>query len=141
MSTPVTADSSRFDGRTWSRLLVLCAAVLFEGMSLSSINVQMAGIQRAFELPPDLLQLVASSFLTAYAGLLLIGGKCADRWGHRRMFLIGVGTFVAGSLGAALSQEVISLVAARVVQGAGAAITAPAAVALIASSASSPLVC
>jgi MFS family permease len=132
MSSPVIADSARFDRRKWCMLLVLSAAILFEGMSLSSINVQLAGIQRAFELPPDLLQLVASSFLTAYAGLLLVGGKCADRWGHRRMFLIGVGAFVIGSLGAALSSDVITLISARVVQGAGAAITAPAAVALIA---------
>jgi MFS family permease len=124
-------DDFRFDGHAWTKLLVLCTAILFEGMSLSSINVQLAGIQHALDLRPDQLQLVASSFLTTYAALLLVGGKCADQWGHRRIFLTGVGIFGAGSLGAALSQEAVLLITARAIQGVGAAITAPAAVALI----------
>ncbi|MGP4000224.1 MFS transporter [Streptomyces sp. 8N706] len=130
-SSPTSVDDFRFDRRAWTKLLVLCTAVLFEGMSLSSINVQLAGIQHALELRPDQLQLVAGAFLTTYAGLLLVGGKCADQWGHRRMFLIGVGIFGAGSLGAALAPEAMSLITARAAQGVGAAITAPAAVALI----------
>jgi MFS family permease len=131
ISSQAAPDGFRFDGRAWTKLLVLCAAVLFEGMSLSSINVQLAGIQRALDLRPDQLQLVASSFLTMYAALLLVGGKAADQWGHRRMFLTGVAVFGAGSLGAAVSQEAVLLITARAVQGVGAAITAPAAVALI----------
>ncbi|CAL9366898.1 putative MFS-type transporter EfpA [Streptomyces sp. enrichment culture] len=130
-SSRADTDGFRFDARAWTKLLVLCTAVLFEGMSLSSINVQLAGIQRSLDLRPDQLQLVASSFLTMYAALLLAGGKCADQWGHRRMFLTGVGIFGIGSLGAALSQEAVLLITARAVQGVGAAITAPAAVALI----------
>ncbi|MER5968486.1 MFS transporter [Streptomyces sp. NPDC002055] len=120
-----------FDRRAWARLLVLCTAILFEGMSLSSINVQLAGIHRGLELRPDQLQLVAGAFLTTYAGLLLAGGKCADHWGRRRMFLLGVGIFGVSSLGAALAQEPVGLIAARALQGVGAAVTAPAAVALI----------
>lgn len=123
--------AARFDRRAWTRLLVLCTAVLFEGMSMSSINVQLPSIQRELRLSPDALQLVASSFLAAYAGLLLLGGKCADRWGHRPMFLAGVAIFSAGSLAAALSRSAALLIAARGVQGAGAAATAPAALALV----------
>ncbi|MFD5476271.1 MFS transporter [Streptomyces hawaiiensis] len=130
-SSQTATGGFRFDAWAWIKLLVLCTAILFEGMSLSSINVQLAGIQHTLDLPPDQLQLVASSFLTMYAALLLAGGKCADQWGHRRMFLVGVGVFGAGSLGAALSQEAILLITARAVQGVGSAITAPAAVALI----------
>ncbi|WP_437278216.1 MFS transporter [Sorangium sp. So ce375] len=122
-----------FDSRAWIRLLVLCTAILFEGMSLSGINVQLADIQHDLALLPDQLQLVASAFLTAYAGFLLVGGRCADRWGGRRVFLSGVAAFGAGSLGAAVAHDAIQIVAARAVQGAGAAITAPAAVALIVS--------
>ncbi|MFD5326750.1 MFS transporter [Streptomyces sp. NPDC127092] len=124
----------RFDRRAWTALLVLCTAVLFEGMSLSAINVQLAGIRAGLSLGPDRLQLVAGAFLVAYAGLLLAGGTAADRWGGRRVFLAGVAVFGAGSLGAALAQGAFSLVAARAVQGAGAAITAPAAVSLIVAS-------
>ena len=130
--SPGTAeDAFQFDWRAWVKLLVLCTAILFEGMSLSSINVQLASIQRTLELHPDQLQLVAGAFLTTYAGLLLVGGKCADQWGQRRMFLIGVGIFGVSSLGAALAQESILLCTARALQGVGAAVTAPAAVALI----------
>ncbi|ORT57369.1 MFS transporter [Streptomyces sp. CB03238] len=131
MSSQKHADVFRFDRRAWTKLLVLCTAVLFEGMSLSSINVQLAGIQRDLALRPDQLQLVASAFLTTYAGLLLAGGSFADRWGRRRMFLSGVAVFGAGSLGATLAQEAVLLIVARAAQGVGAAITAPAAVALI----------
>lgn len=134
MNMPTGQDDFRFDGGAWLRLLLLCTAILFEGMSLSGINVQLAEIQRALGLRPDQLQLVASAFLTTYAGFLLVGGRCADRWGRRRVFLLGVALFGAGSLGAALAQGAIQIVAARGVQGVGGAITAPAAVALIVSS-------
>ncbi|POX58208.1 hypothetical protein C3492_39175 [Streptomyces sp. Ru62] len=125
------AETFRFDRRAWTRLLVLCTAVLFEGMSLSSINVQLADIRRDLALRPDQLQLVAGAFLITYAGLLLVGGKCADQWGGRRLFLAGVAVFGAGSLGAALAQGAVPLIAARAAQGVGAAVTAPAAVSLI----------
>lgn len=120
-----------FDRRAWARLLLLCAALLFEGMSLSGINVQLVGLRQELRLSPDRLQLVASVFLTVYAGLLLIGGSCADRWGGRRIFRIGVALFGIGSLAAAVAQNALEIVAARAIQGAGAAVTAPAAVALI----------
>ncbi|WP_405909972.1 MFS transporter [Streptomyces sp. NBC_00828] len=126
-----SVDGFRFDLRAWAALLVLCTAILFEGMSLSSINVQLAGIQHGLELRPDQLQLVAGAFLTTYAGLLLLGGKCADRWGRRRTFLIGVALFGVSSLAAALAQEPVLLITARALQGVGAALTSPAAVALI----------
>lgn len=133
LSAPATSPAARvtFDRPTWIRLLVLCAAVLFEGMSLSGISIQLADIQEDLALPAERLQLVASAFLAAYAGFLLAGGRFADRWGRRRMFRTGVALFGVGSLAAALAQESLLLVAARAVQGLGAAATAPAAVALI----------
>ncbi|MFG2349677.1 MFS transporter [Streptomyces phaeochromogenes] len=131
VSPPRSTDVVLLDRRAWTKLLVLCTAVLFEGMSLSSVNVQLTGIQRDLALRPDQLQLVASAFLTTYAGLLLAGGKCADHWGRRPVFLIGVTVFGVSSLAAGLAQEAVLLIAARAAQGVGAAITAPAAVALI----------
>lgn len=115
-SPETSVDGFRFDLRAWAALLVLCTAILFEGMSLSSINVQLAGIQHGLELRPDQLQLVAGAFLTTYAGLLLLGGKCADRWGRRRTFLIGVALFGVSSLAAALAQEPVLLITARALQ-------------------------
>ncbi len=131
MNERAREEDVRFDGNAWIRLLLLCTAILFEGMSLSGINVQLAEIQRDLRLLPDQVQLVASAFLITYAGLLLVGGRCADRWGRLRVFLLGVGVFGTGSLGAALAADAVQMVVARALQGAGAALTAPAAVALI----------
>ncbi|MFJ3660008.1 MFS transporter [Streptomyces sp. NPDC090119] len=134
-SEPTSSELDfHFGTRAWTKLLVLCTAILFEGMSLSSINVQLAGIRGSLDLRPDQLQLVAGAFLATYAGLLLVGGACADRWGRRRMFLTGVALFGASSLGASLAQEDVLLTVARALQGVGAAVTAPAAVALIVTS-------
>jgi MFS family permease len=121
----------RFGPRGWVYLLVLCSAVLFEGMSLSSVNVQVADVRADLALGPDRLQLVASAFLIAYAGLLLFGGAGADRWGARRVFLAGMTLFGLASAGAALAPGADPLIVARTAQGAGAALTAPAAVALL----------
>jgi MFS family permease len=131
MSERTREKDFQFNSRAWIRLFLLCTAILFEGMSLSGINVQLAEIQRDLGLLPDQLQLVASAFLITYAGLLLVGGRCADRWGRLRVFLLGVAVFGAGSLGAALAKDAIQIVLSRALQGAGAAFTAPAAVALI----------
>jgi len=73
--------------------------------------------------------------LTAYAlvfgGLLICGGRVADVFGHRRIFLIGLGLFTVASVGCALAWSTAALVAARVVQGAGAALLSPAALAML----------
>ncbi|QIS08729.1 MFS transporter [Nocardia arthritidis] len=123
--------SASFGGKARTTLLTLCAPLLFEGMSLSSINVQLAAIRRDLGLPDSQLQMVAGAFLATYAGFLLLGGRLGDRWGRRRVFLIGVTIFGSASLGAALAWDGWSLIAARACQGVGAAVTAPAAVALI----------
>jgi MFS family permease len=120
-----------FTKTEWIRLLVLCAAVLFEGMSLSSINLQAVDIRQDLALSPGQFQLVVSAFLATYAGLLLLCGRCADRWGRRQAFLAGTGLFGVSSLVAALAPEPTVLIVARAMQGFAAALTAPAAVALI----------
>ncbi|KDN24048.1 hypothetical protein DV20_01265 [Amycolatopsis rifamycinica] len=132
--SPELADQPglfHFGVAAWGRLIALCSALLFEGMSLSGINVQTADIGNALHLAPDTLQLVASAFLTSYAGFLLLGGRWTDAFGARRIFLWGVTVFGLGSLGAALAQNAVEIISARCVQGIGSALTAPAAVALI----------
>lgn len=112
-------------------LAVACTGLLFEGMSLSSINVLVAFIQRSLGLSGVALQFVAGAFAASYAGLLLIAGSAADHWGRLRMFRLGTAVFSLASLGAALAPDGGLLIAARMLQGAGAAFTAPAAFALI----------
>lgn len=109
----------------------VCLVMFIEGLSSSSINVQVAAVRADLAPGPVGLQLVASTFLVAYAALLLPAGRLADWLDRRRVFLVGLGLFAAGSLLGALAPSVWVLVLARLLQGSGAALTAPAALGLI----------
>lgn len=111
--------------------MLVCLALFLEGMSSSSINVQVGAI-RADLAPTDAqLQLVVSGFLITYAGLLPLAGQLADRWSRRRVFLLGLVLFGLGSVVCAAAAGPGWVVAGRFAQGAGAALSAPAALALV----------
>lgn len=114
-----------------ARMVCVCLALLLEGMSSSSINVQIAAIHTDLALDAGEMQIVASAFLLSYAGLLPLAGRLVDAWNRRAVFLIGVGLFGLGCLACALAGSVLLLGAGRFIQGAGAALSAPAALALI----------
>ena len=77
------------------------------------------------------LQWIVDSYAMVFAGLLLVGGSLADRFGRKRFFLIGLTVFAAGSIGAAFSGSVHLLIAWRAVMGAGAALTIPASLSIV----------
>ncbi|MCE7006888.1 MFS transporter [Kibdelosporangium philippinense] len=116
---------------SWWRIGFICAVLLLEGMSSSSINVQIGALERHFGLSPALLQLVVGAFLIAYAGLLPLAGRWVDTRGGRTVFLWGVALFGLGCIVCAAAMSGFWLVVGRFAQGAGAALSAPAAVALI----------
>ncbi|GAA1135621.1 hypothetical protein GCM10009583_01680 [Ornithinicoccus hortensis] len=109
----------------------MCLVMFLEGLSSSSINVQVAAVRADLSPGPVGLQLVATTFLIAYAALLLPAGRLADWLDRRKVFLCGLGLFAVGSLAGTLAPTVEVLIGARLAQGAGAALTAPAALALI----------
>lgn len=129
------SDRTRTDppGRAMptARMALVCLALLLEGMSSSSINVQVAAISVDLQIDGGALQLVAGVFLIAYAGLLPAAGRLVDGWNRRAVFLMGVALFGVGCLVCAGAWSAPALVAGRIVQGAGAALSAPAALALI----------
>jgi MFS family permease len=104
--------------------VVLIASITLIVVPLPAIQLEL-GLER-----PD-LALLASAYGLSFSGLLLLGGRVADLYGHRRVFLAGVAVFGAGSVLAALAPGSAVLVSARFAQGAGAALAAPAAVALV----------
>lgn len=124
-AAPIVGRMSRF------RMTVICLALLLEGMSSSSINVQVSAIRTDLQIDAVELQLVASAFLVAYAGLLPIAGRLVDSWNRRTVFLVGIALFGVGCLSCAGADAAWMLVVGRFVQGAGAALSAPAALALI----------
>ena len=80
------------------------------------------------------MQWIVTGYAISFGGLLILGGRAADLLGRRRMFIAGLIAFSLASLAGGLAQDPVLLIAARVIQGAGAAIVAPAALSLITTS-------
>jgi EmrB/QacA subfamily drug resistance transporter len=100
-------------------------------LDFSIVNVALPSIQRELHMPPDAVQWIVTGYAISFGGLLILGGRAADLLGRRRMFVIGLIAFALASLAGGLAQDPVLLIAARVIQGAGAAIVAPAALSLI----------
>ena len=100
-------------------------------LDFSIVNVALASIQRELGFPAAAAQWVVTGYAITFGGLLILGGRAADLFGRRRMFLAGLIAFTAASLAGGLAQDPVLLVAARAVQGAGAALVAPAALSLV----------
>jgi len=108
-------------------LLLLCAVQFLDIADASIVNVALPSIQRSLHFSQQNLQWVASGYILTYGGFLLLGGRLGDLLGRRRMLITGLTVFAAASLAAGLATTSGLLVAARLVQGAGAALMAPAA--------------
>jgi len=94
-------------------------------------NVAIPTIQRSLHLSIAGLEWVVSSYVLVFAGLLLVGGRLADSYGRRRLFYIGTALFTVSSLAAGLAGSGGVLIAARLVQGLGAALLVPTTLAII----------
>jgi EmrB/QacA subfamily drug resistance transporter len=108
-------------------LLLLCAVQFLDIVDTSIVNVALPSIQRSLHFSQQNLQWVASGYILTYGGFLLLGGRLGDLLGRRRMLVTGLTVFAAASLTAGLANTSGLLAAARLVQGAGAALMAPAA--------------
>ncbi len=108
-------------------LVLLCAVQFLDIADSAIVNVALPWIQHSLNFSQQNLQWVASGYILTYGGFLLLGGRLADLLGRRRMLLAGVAVFAVASLAAGLAYEPGLLVGARLVQGIGAALMAPAA--------------
>ena len=106
-------------------LALACAGQLMVVLDVSVINVALPTIQTRLGFDPVGLQWVANTYTLTFAGFLLVGGRLADLFGRRRIFLAGLLLFTAASLAGGLAGNPVTLVAARAVQGLGAAVLAP----------------
>src|SRR6266700_48388 len=112
-------------------LLVLAAAQLMVVLDATIVNVALPHIQRALGFSGSGLEWVVNAYALAFGGLLLLGGRAGDRLGRRTMFIAGLLLFSAASLAGGFADSEAFLLTARAVQGAGGALVAPAALALI----------
>src|SRR5215471_2446515 len=112
-------------------LLVLAAAQLMVVLDATIVNVALPHIQRALGFSGSGLEWVVNAYALTFGGLLLLGGRAGDRLGRRRMFIAGLLLFSAASLAGGFASSQAFLLTARAIQGAGGALVAPAALALI----------
>ena len=128
-ATPAATGRS---SRRWLALGVLALAQFLVVLDASIVNIALPVLGEQLHLGTAALAWVITAYVLPFGGLLLLGGRLADRYGHRRMFLLGTAGFVAASSLAGLSASSGMLLGARALQGASAALLAPAALALLA---------
>lgn len=118
-------------GRDGLALLVLAGAIALDVSALAVINAALPDIRSDFDISSAVLQWAMTSYAVAFAGFLLFGGRAADVLGRRLVFTIGVVLFSVAAIGGLLAPNIVVLVVARAVQGLGAALSGPAALALL----------
>jgi EmrB/QacA subfamily drug resistance transporter len=112
----------------WGRRLVagvLTIGALMDMIDVTIVNVALPTIRRNLHASPTQLEWIVSAYMLAFAAALIVAGNLGDRFGRKRVFLLGVGLFGAASMCAGLSATGAELIAARAVQGTAAAAMAP----------------
>ncbi|WP_188197094.1 MFS transporter [Nonomuraea sp. SYSU D8015] len=115
----------------WWALVAVTLGTFMTYLDNNVGNVALPTIQRDLGLTISGLEWIVSSYILVFAGLMLVGGRLADVFGARRVFLGGLAVFTVASLAAGLATSGGALIAARAVQGVGAALLTPTALAMI----------
>ncbi|HUB93264.1 MAG TPA: MFS transporter [Verrucomicrobiae bacterium] len=115
----------------WWILIILALAQFMVVLDTSVVNVALPAVQRAFHMSQTNLQWIITGYTLTFGGFLLFGGRAADLFGRRRMFMIGVVLFGVVSLLDGLSQSGDMLIGLRAAQGLAAALMSPAALSIV----------
>jgi EmrB/QacA subfamily drug resistance transporter len=132
MNTAPPSPAPAPDRRRWTALIVLCFAQLMITLDTTIVNVALPAIQQDLGFSDAGLTWVVNAFLVTFGGFLLMAGRLGDLLGRRRVFLVGLVVFTAASALCGLAQTQGILVAARLLQGIGAALQGAAILAIIA---------
>jgi EmrB/QacA subfamily drug resistance transporter len=119
------------DPHRWQALTLVCVAMFMTILDVSIVNVALPSIKTALDVSDSTLEWVLIAYTITFGGFLLLGGRAADLLGRRRMFMIGMALFSIASLFCGLANSIAVLIAARAVQGIGAAIVSPATLSII----------
>src|SRR5919201_952887 len=117
--------------RRWIALILLCVAQFVVVLDASIVNVALPTIGRALHFNESNLPWVVNAYVLTFGGFLLLGGRMADLLGRRAVFMSGLVLFALASLAGGLATNSGQLIAARAVQGLGAAMLSPAALSII----------
>ncbi len=113
------------DDRRWAALAVLLVGAFLPPLDFFIVNVALPSIRAGLKAGPGAVQLVVSGYATAYAVLLITGGRLGDIYGRRRVFVVGMVGFALSSALSGFAWSPSVLIAGRVLQGLAAAIMAP----------------
>ena len=119
------------DPLRWKALAVVCAAFFMTVLDVSIVNVALPSIGKSLHFSEANLQWVITAYAITFGGILLLAGRLADVLGRRRIFLVGVVIFTLASLLCGLAWSEGVLIAARAVQGFGAAVITPSALSIV----------
>jgi EmrB/QacA subfamily drug resistance transporter len=119
------------EDRRWIALILLCVAQFVVVLDASIVNVALPTIGKALDFSESQLPWVVNAYVLTFGGFLLLGGRMADLLGRRRVFMGGLVLFALASLAGGFADNSGQLIAARAVQGLGAAILSPAALSIV----------
>ena len=118
------AETRPLPGR-WVAAVVMTIAALMDMIDITIVNVALPTIRSDLGASGTQLEWVISGYMLAFAATLIVAGSFGDLLGRKRVFLVGIAAFGVASLGAGLAQNASQLIAARIVQGAAAAVMMP----------------
>jgi MFS family permease len=127
-----TEISVRSDRKRWFALVVVCLAMLMNALDATVVNVALPKIQHDLHFTQAGLAWVIDAYMISYAGLLLMSGRLGDLVGRKKVFLTGLGVFVAASAVCGVASSAGVLIGARFMQGIGGALSSSVILAIIA---------
>lgn len=130
-ATADNPDPLHWPVRMWIALLIFSGVILLDGLDISMIAVAIPEIQHAFGIGAATAQWLVSAYILAFGGFLLLGGRCADLFGRRRVLVAGLAVFALVSVGGAFATDAGLLIVSRFVKGMAAGFTGPAAMSLL----------
>ncbi|ARH90981.1 MULTISPECIES: MFS transporter [Streptomyces] len=136
IATPATLSgtSRRTAAPAWLVMLLVCAGQFLVVLDVSVVNVALPAVRTGLGLSELGLQWIVNAYVITFAGFMLLGGRAADLFGRKRIFVLGLALFTVASLGGGLAQQPWQLIAARTVQGVGAAVLSPATLTILTTS-------
>lgn len=133
-NTVLESGAARLSGRAWGVLFVLCGAIFLEGIDVAMLNVALPSIRADLGMSTGELQWVMSAYVVGYGGFMLLGGRAADLFGRRQMFLFWLTMFLLFSGLGGFADDGATLIVARFVTGVAAAFMTPAGLSIITTS-------
>lgn len=124
-SAPHAAQEMKPTRAQWLTLIVLCFALLIVIIDVTIVNVTIPSIRKEFDASLQAIEWITAIYALMFAAFIVTWGRIGDEIGRRRIFIAGVGVFVVGSVIVGISSSIPMLLAGRLIQGFGAAMTSP----------------